>query len=427
MANVEMKCFSLFSGVGGFEQGFPEDFELVGFSEIDKYASMVLKYHYPNTKNYGDCTKINYDELPNFDLLTGGSPCQDFSIAGKRRGLAGARSSLAWEFIRALRSKKPRYFIWENVKGVLSSRGGWDFANLLTAFSESGYALWWQVLNAKDFGVPQNRERIFVIGFRDGSPQEVFFEPKDSGQIEIVGTTIGEENTRHGERDSVYGGGGIMGGLKATDYKQPPQILVQNKGESQHYRLYDAEGLAPTLQSQSGMSSQKHPFIRTAGLIKESEKPKGNYLPRERVIDAEGGMRALSTHESQMPYIVAQRGRNPENPKSRKSGLKTEQMLESNLTGNSNTLTGVEKDNYVFDGKVRKLMPIECERLMGWADNWTQFGINEKGEKMEISDSQRYKMCGNGVVSNVVRVIVEKLIPTLSTPTPLTNQNRGLV
>src|SRR3990167_7421367 len=130
-----------------------------------------------------------------------------------------------------------------------------------------------------------------------------------------------------------------MGGLKATDYKQPPQILVMNKGESQHYRLYNKDGLALTLQSQSGMSSQKHPFI------------------------------------------VAQRGRNPQNPKSRKSGLKTEQMLEANLTGNSNTLTGVEKDNYVFDGQVRKLMPIECERLMGWKDNWTKFGRTERGDK----------------------------------------------
>src|SRR3990167_9152530 len=256
-----MKYFEMFAGVGGFGLGLPKNWECVGFSENDKYASMVLKYNFPNIKNYGDITKIKWNEVPDFDLFTGGSPCQDFSIAGKRRGLIGAKSSLAWEFIRGLRDKQPKYFIWENVKGVLSSKGGWDFANLLIAFSESGYALWWQVLNAKDFGVPQNRERIFVIGFREENPKEVFFEPTGSGQIEIMGSTIGEENTRIGERDNVYGTGGVMGSLKATDYKQPPQILVQNKGESQHYRLYDKEGLAPTLQSQSGMSSQKHPFV----------------------------------------------------------------------------------------------------------------------------------------------------------------------
>ena len=209
-----MKYFSIFSGVEGFGQGI--DGEPVGFSEIDKYASMVLKYRFPNVKNYGDCITIKWEEVADFDLLVGGSPCQDFSIAGKRRGLAGSRSSLAWEFIRCLRTKKPRYFIWENVKGVMSSRSGWDFANIITAFSESGYSLWWQVLNAKDFGVPQNRERIFVIGFREGSPKEVFFESENTRTAEIVGTTKGEENTRIGERDMVYSDGGGNGKFESS-------------------------------------------------------------------------------------------------------------------------------------------------------------------------------------------------------------------
>lgn len=159
-----MKYFSLFSGVEGFGLGFPKDWEAVGFSEIDKYASMVLKYRFPNTQNYGDITKIKWEQMPDFDLLTGGSPCQDFSIAGKRRGLEGSRSSLAWEFIRCLRSKKPRYFIWENVKGVLSSNEGKDFECLCEEFCKSGYAIDFEVLNAKNFGVPQNRERIFLVG-----------------------------------------------------------------------------------------------------------------------------------------------------------------------------------------------------------------------------------------------------------------------
>ena len=361
-----MTFMSLFSGVGGMDIGFPKDWQCVGFSEIDKYASMVLKYHFPNIKNYGNITTIRTDELPDFDMLAGGSPCQDFSIAGKRRGLAGAKSSLAWEYIRILRDKKPRYFIWENVKGTLSSRNGWDFANLISAFSESGYNLWWQVLNAKNFGVPQNRERIFVVGFRDQYPPEVFFESKDTRPIADVGTT--KPNDRIGQHDRVFGTDGIIGALGAVDYKQPPQILVKNKGESQHYRLYDENGLAPTLQSQSGMSSQKHPFI------------------------------------------FAQRGRNSQNPKSRKSGLPTEQMFEPNLEGIANTLTSVEKDNYVFDKQVRKLLPIECERLMSWPDDWTRYGIDEKENTIEISDSQRYKMCGNGVVSNVVKTLVETLL-----------------
>ena len=346
----------MFSGVEGFGLGIPNG-KPIGFSETDKYASQVLKYHFPKTKNYGDCKTINWKQVPDFDLLTGGSPCQDFSIAGKRRGLGGSRSSLAWEYIRALRTKKPRYFIWENVKGVMSSRGGWDFASLITAFSESGYALWWQVLNAKDFGVPQNRERIFVVGFREGSPKEVFFEREDA--------------SNGYERNEAQQGRQAMATLtrrSAGEGNARGNYIKTMNNASQHYRLYDSEGLAPTLQSQIGMSSQKHPFI------------------------------------------VASRGRNPQNPKSRKSELPTEQMLEPNLEGISNTLTSVEKDNYVFDGQVRKLMPIECERLMSWPDNHTKYGIDEKGNKIEISDSQRYKMCGNGVVSNVVRELVKTFL-----------------
>ncbi len=157
-----MKYFSVFSGVEGIGQGL--DGEPVGFSEIDKYASMVLKYHFPKIKNYGDITKISWNEIPDFDVLVGGSPCQDFSIAGKRKGLGGARSSLAWEFIRGLRDKQPRSFIWENVKGVVSMNGGKDLECILEEFCKSGYAVDFEILNAKDFGVPQNRERIFVIG-----------------------------------------------------------------------------------------------------------------------------------------------------------------------------------------------------------------------------------------------------------------------
>src|SRR3990167_4080645 len=187
-----MKYFSMFAGVEGFGQGI--EGEPIGFSEIDKYASMVLKYRFPNVKNYGDCTTIKWEEVADFGMLVGGSPCQDFSIAGKRRGLAGARSSLAWEFIRCLRTKQPRYFIWENVKGVMSSRSGWDFANIITAFSESGYSLWWQVLNAKDFGVPQNRERIFVVGYRN-----------DIGQIPDIDIKwLHDERQRQTNSEKMY-------------------------------------------------------------------------------------------------------------------------------------------------------------------------------------------------------------------------------
>ena len=350
----------MFSGVEGFGQGI--NGEPIGFSEIDKYASMVLKYRFPNVKNYGDCTTIKWEQVADFDMLVGGSPCQDFSIAGKRRGLAGSRSSLAWEFIRCLRDKKPSYFLWENVKGVLSSRSGWDFANILCAFSESGYNLWWQVLNAKDFGVPQNRERIFVIGFREESPKEVFFE-RQSNEV-----NYGESGDKLREQITNTIRTNYSNGFSNETY-----IEVQNKGSSQHYRVYVEDGLASTLQSQSGMSSQKHPFIKVPSATKRGYE-----------IATEGDSIRIA-------HIGSKTGRG-------RVGKKQSQTLT--LNGDMHTLQNAQ---------VRKLMPIECERLMGWKDNWTKFGRTEKGEIVEISDSQRYKMCGNGVVSPVIKEISKHL------------------
>ena len=170
-----MKYFSTFSGVGGFEIAMPKDWECVGNSEIDKYASQVLKYHYPKIKNYGDITKIIASELPDFDLLVGGFPCQSFSIAGKRRGFDEARGTLFFDIARILTDKKPRNFILENVKGLLSHDGGATFTTIIRILSTMGYFVEWQVLNAKNFGVPQNRERVFIVGHLGGQPRRKVF------------------------------------------------------------------------------------------------------------------------------------------------------------------------------------------------------------------------------------------------------------
>jgi DNA (cytosine-5)-methyltransferase 1 len=348
-----MKYFSLFTGVGGFELGIEkvdESAECVGFSEIDKYASQVLKYKFPNVKNYGDITKINWFEVPDFDLLVGGSPCQDFSIAGKRAGISGERSGLVWEFIRCLEEKKPQYFIWENVKGVMSSRKGLDFGSILTAFSESGYSLWWQVLNAKDFGVPQNRERIFVVGFRDRCPREVFFERGDGAEItspppvrKQSSNTI-RTNYSNGRSNETY----VL------------KEITQN--QSQGYRVYDPKGIATNQASQAGG------------------------------VGAKTGLYAI-------PVLT------PDRLVKRQNGRRMKTDGEPSFTINTQDRHGI------FNGsRIRRLTPTECERLMSWPDGHTKYGINEKGEKVEISDTQRYRQCGNGVVSEVVAAIVKELL-----------------
>jgi len=205
----ELKYFSMFSGIGGFELGIQNSFlqqELeqgenknnsnisfeqrsrncetksrksrpicIGFSEIDKYATQIYKKHFPKHKEYGDVSKITWADVEDFDLLVGGFPCQSFSIAGKRKGFNDTRGTLFFEIAKAAQEKQPRLLLLENVKGLLSHDKGRTFGTILNTLDELGYDLQWQVLNSKNFGVPQNRERVFIIGhLRGGCRPEVF-------------------------------------------------------------------------------------------------------------------------------------------------------------------------------------------------------------------------------------------------------------
>jgi len=139
--------------------------DCVGYSEIDRYAIQVYNKHFKH-KNYGDATKINTKELPDFDLLVGGVPCQSWSIAGKRGGFEDERGNMWFQFSRILRDKQPKYFIAENVKGLLSHDEGKSMERICEELCGCGYAIDFEVLNAKNFGVPQSRERVFILGIR---------------------------------------------------------------------------------------------------------------------------------------------------------------------------------------------------------------------------------------------------------------------
>ena len=161
----------MFSGIGGFEYGLQQSkhsFENVGFSEIDKYAVSIYERHYPNHTNYGDATKIKTEELPDFDFLVGGFPCQAFSVAGKRGGFNDTRGTLFFEIARILKDKKPPYFLLENVRGLLSHDKGRTFQTILGVLSDLGYIVQWTLLNSSDFQVPQRRERVFIEGYLGG-------------------------------------------------------------------------------------------------------------------------------------------------------------------------------------------------------------------------------------------------------------------
>jgi DNA (cytosine-5)-methyltransferase 1 len=163
-----MKYFSTFSGIGGFEMAVPEDWECVGYSEILKPAIQIYQKHFPKHKNYGDITKIDETKLPDFDYFVGGFPCQAFSIAGKRGGFDDTRGTMFFEIARIIRHKRPKGFLLENVKGLLSHDHGKTFETILKTIDELGYDAEWCVFNSTDYGRPQSRPRVYIRGFIRG-------------------------------------------------------------------------------------------------------------------------------------------------------------------------------------------------------------------------------------------------------------------
>ena len=276
-----MKYFSMFSGIGGFEKGIEQsgvDMTCVGYSEIDKYARSIYEKHYPNHIEYGDATEIKTEELPDFDLLVGGFPCQAFSIAGKRKGFNDTRGTLFFEIARSLREKRPRYFLLENVKGLLSHDKGKTFQTILGVLSELGYDVEWEVLNSKNFGVPQNRERIFFKGYsRRECGGGILSQKRESGKI-INEMKINRFHKGKCQGESILYDEGLYSTLAADGgnagnrtyiYRENNVHLIQlnnNKLRSQGQRIYDPDGLSCCLSANSGGDGGK------TGLYKVDDK-----------------------------------------------------------------------------------------------------------------------------------------------------------
>lgn len=374
----ELKVLELFSGIGSQHKALTN----IGIKsictqcDIDKYAIRAYNAIHGETENLGNISLIDESKFvrDQWDLVTYSSPCQDFSFAGLQAGGekgSGTRSSLLWEVEKVINSVRPKYLLMENVKALVSKKFSLCFEKWVETLNSYGYKTYWKVLNAKDFSIPQNRERVFAVSIRDDINQEFVFpeghklqtrlkdvletsvEPKYylSQQIQdrfqfkpkgqdIVGTTAPDFRTI-GQRDIVFGTEGTMGTLVATDYKQPKQII-----EYENYEL----------------------------------------------------------------MIVASRGRNPNNPNDRTVGVPTEQRLEPNSQGIANKLTSMEGGNrqpkIIEDPqqertyKIRKLTPRECYRLMGFSDE--DF---DKVKACGISDSQCYKQAGNSIVVNCLMAI----------------------
>jgi len=406
----------LFSGIGGFHLGFEKaGYKVTSFfSEIDKHAIAVYKHQFKNSTYVGSVTDIRGEDLPRIDLITFGSPCQDFSLAGKRKGMGGERSSLILEAIRLIGECRPRVFVWENVKGTFSSNSGEDFAAILQEFANiGGYRLEWQLLNTS-WVLPQNRERIYLVGYSTTTKRNwrgVFPIGESAGE----NTKLPRQQANTCTLTTRYGADG--NGSYVTQRKQYAQAVKQvgtkldSNGGTQPYqqdRVYDADGIVPALnQGESDLilrvksaTSQGHEEATSGDSINLSQ-------PNSETRRGRVGKQKAQTLETSCNQAVVQ-------PVHCIGGLqknaahfeeKSPALTSAMGMGGGNTPI-VNQHNY----RIRRLTPIECERLQGFPDNHTAFG-NYDGQVKPMSNTQRYKQCGNAVTVDIVSLVAERIKP----------------
>jgi len=347
-------------------------FRCVWYCDTDRYATNIYNRNYSEKWSPTDIRKIETKDIPDFDLLCAGFPCQSFSIAGRREGFEDTRGTLFFEICRIASEKKPRLLLLENVKGLLSHDEGRTFARIILSLDELGYDVEWQVLNSRYFGVPQNRERVFIIGhIREERGQPVFPLQEGTG-------VFSQENGRKQEN-----GQGVCSTIDSR------YGSLRNAGET--YVL-----------------SRPHGF--NEGNVKEVPNMRFSSVQNELIYDGH--------HHQVAKKMGAVTGR--ENRKGtnwcviQRFPLKFPTRNQKNIDGDySFTIDGVNTGG-VSDGRtIRRLTPVECERLQAFPDDWTKDGVNSKGEAMTISDTQRYKCLGNAVTCSVVQVIGENILRVL--------------
>ena len=422
-----MKFLDLFAGIGGFRLGMESaGHECIGFCEIDKFARASYKtiHNTEGEVELHDITTVTDEEIRaigQVDVICGGFPCQAFSIAGARRGFEDTRGTLFFEIARFASILKPKYLFLENVKGLLNHDRGNTFKTILGALDGLGYDVEWQVLNSKNFSVPQNRERVFIIGHLRGERTRNVFPiigenakpDNQQSKIEIVGNTKNPNGTSQGTGSIVYDSNGLIGTLCARDYKEPKQVAIpvltpDRANKRQNGRRFKTDGepmFTLTAQDRHGVIVENEikkygtiqPNYNQSGIVYDTDGiaptirayQGGNLEPKIRVKEA-----------TKQGYAEAEIGDsvNLSHPNSKtRRGRVGKQIANTLLTGESQ---GVVEPNF----RIRKLTPRECWRLQGFPD-WAF----DKAQEVN-SNSQLYKQAGNSVTVNVIAAITKELL-----------------
>lgn len=387
-----MKYLDLFSGIGGFALPLDEaGHSCIGFSEIGKYAIQEYARHFPNHPPLGDITKVDEARLPDFDLIVGGFPCQPFSISGKRGGFEDTRGTLFFDIARIIKAKRPRWAVLENVRGLTNHDGGRTLGTIIQALWELGYAADYKVLNSKDFGVAQNRERVFIVA----TPEEHCGTIKEFWHFEYP---EGHDNTKR-LRDILEPNVAEKYFLKPASIKKLIEYKVRNrlKGNGFDAKFHDPDDYMSTLKvGGDGVDN----LVQVGVIGKDSEATRV-YHPDgiARTLKFGGGMGAktglyLIPEATKQGYAVAGEGDainlKAENSKTRRG----------RVNDIAHTLDTDVQQYTVQNKRIRRLTPVECARLQGFPDNWCN----------KLSDTQAYKCYGNAVTTNVIKAIIPRLV-----------------
>ena len=409
-----MKLLDLFSGIGGFHLGLEQagfKFDWVGFSEIDKFAINQYKRRFPDATELGSVTDVQCNDLPkNIDILCGGFPCQSFSIAGFRKGFDDTRGTLFFEIARILRHYKESgnpipYFILENVKGLLNHDDGRTFATIYGVLTDLDYSVECQLLNTRWF-LPQNRERIYIVGhLRGGGRPKIFPIGKDGGENKKSRKKNGVSISAAPSRE--YGWKDVSPTLCARDYKDPKLVKVADFRTDEGIRIRD-NGDAPCLTASH--NSEDEPS-RMQGLVIKPvltpDRPKKRQNGR-RFKDEGDDMFTLTAQDQHgieiLGNLKGEGGHECHNVHDPKGIAPTVRHNHGKTTMVSPTIRAEHHNTYDVHfvpekSKIRRLTCVECERLQGFPDNWTE------GQ----SDTQRYRQLGNAVSVPVVKEVGKKI------------------
>jgi len=425
-----IRLFEAFSGIGCQAMALKRitsNFELVGFSEIDKPAIQSYKAIHGEVKNYGDITKMV--EIPQCDIFTWSFPCTDLSKAGKQKGLDGTRSGLVYEVLRLLRdtaefvpfhrhipkhskiisvgyseyyqpipniSKLPKVLIMENVIDLVQVKFVKPFNEIQAELEQLGYTNYNEILNAKDYGIPQNRERVFMVSIlKDEENEHYSYDFPEPKKLELRLKDMLEDEVD----EKYYLSEKALNGLKNLVFensKSENEIelkqVAQLDGFESSGRIYDENGLAPTINTMGGGQREPKIAIKTWNDETKAYKTKEADMPRDRIYFEDSVGFTITTNESQMPSIIQKaRGYNKGGIYKDCPPITANSFQENNLVVNNNL-------------RIRKLTPKECWRLMGISDD--DF---DKAKASGMSNSQLYKQAGNGIVVNVFEAILRNL------------------